>query len=247
MTTKAEPSEKSRLRTQAWDAMQRARVALFPGARGRIPNFKGASDAARRLASLPEWVRAATLKCNPDAPQRPVRHLALKQGKIVYMAVPRLRDEACFVELDPRRLDPKSLYDASSIQGAFRQGLPIHPSKMPHVDLIVAGSVAVSPRGRRVGKGGGYSDVEFALGRAFGFVDDGTVVCTTVHDLQVVEDEFQTQPHDIVLDLIVTPSRVLRTETPYLRPVGIDWSLVSGDMLDEIPILRQLKKGRSGR
>jgi hypothetical protein len=38
--------------------MERERVACFPGATGRIPNFASAPAAAARLASLPEW-RAA--------------------------------------------------------------------------------------------------------------------------------------------------------------------------------------------
>jgi hypothetical protein len=38
--------------------MERERVACFPGASGRIPNFASAPAAAARLASLPEW-RAA--------------------------------------------------------------------------------------------------------------------------------------------------------------------------------------------
>ncbi len=42
--------------------------------------------------------------------------------------------------------------------------------EMPPVDLIVAGSVAVNKKGSRIGKGGGYSDLEYAIGREFGFV-----------------------------------------------------------------------------
>ena len=53
------------------------------------------------------------------------------------------------------------------------------------VDLVVTGCVAVGEDGARLGKGGGFSDLEFALAAAAGLVDERTVVVTTVHDVQV--------------------------------------------------------------
>jgi len=139
-------------------------VRRFPGARGRIPNFVGAERAADRLRELDVWKRAAVLKCNPDSPQRPVRLRALKEGKIVYMAVPRLRQSECFIELDPSRLG-RQIGQASSIEGAFRFGRSVRPERMKEIDLIVCGTVAVNREGARIGKGGGYSDIEYGLAR----------------------------------------------------------------------------------
>ena len=104
-----------------WTLLEDEGVSRFPGARGRIPNFKGAEQCAQRVAELDVWNHAKVLKANPDSPQRAIRHLALKQGKTVYMAVPRLREKKCFVELDPQRLGNR-LYEASSIKGAFELG-----------------------------------------------------------------------------------------------------------------------------
>src|ERR671939_164327 len=92
-------SAKQEVRERVWAALERERVARFPGARGRIPNFVGAERAAERLAATPEWREARVLKCNPDAPQLPVRRRALADGKLVYMAVPRLRTEKPFLRL----------------------------------------------------------------------------------------------------------------------------------------------------
>src|ERR1700685_3362234 len=77
-------------REEVWSAMRAAKVARFPGAAGRIPNFTGAEAAAERLRGLPAWAAAAALKANPDSAQLPVRQRALEDGKVVYMAVPRL-------------------------------------------------------------------------------------------------------------------------------------------------------------
>jgi 5-formyltetrahydrofolate cyclo-ligase len=48
---------------------------------GHIPNFKGADQAAERLAGLPIWQQARVIKSNPDSPQQPVRWRALRDGK----------------------------------------------------------------------------------------------------------------------------------------------------------------------
>ena len=101
--------------------MEEENVARFPGTCGRIPNFVGAEEAASRLQTLDAWQRAKTIKANPDSPQRPVRLLALQQGKKVYMAAPRLRKLKCFIELDPMALSDK-YRQASSNQGRFQMG-----------------------------------------------------------------------------------------------------------------------------
>src|SRR5206468_8465652 len=88
-TSKSADAEKQRVRERVWTQLTESGAALFPGARGRIPNFRGAAAAADRLAGTPEWKRARVVKCNPDSPQRPVRLRALREGKVVYMAVPR--------------------------------------------------------------------------------------------------------------------------------------------------------------
>src|SRR4029079_11965101 len=98
---------KAALRDEVWSAMSAAKVARFPGAAGRIPNFVGAEAAAERLRALPAWTRAGTVKANPDSAQLPVRQRALEDGKVVYMAVPRLAEPDPFFLLDPDHLADK--------------------------------------------------------------------------------------------------------------------------------------------
>ncbi|MGD0062603.1 MAG: 5-formyltetrahydrofolate cyclo-ligase [Streptosporangiaceae bacterium] len=78
------------------------------------------------------------------------------------------------------------------------------------IDLIVCGNAAVNQRGARLGKGAGYSDIEFALLTEAGLVGERTTIVTTVHELQVLEEELPEQDHDFRVDLIVTPERVNR-------------------------------------
>src|ERR1700728_3071716 len=107
---------KAALRQEVWSAMRAAKVARFPGAAGRIPNFTGAEAAAERLRAMPEWQAAATVKANPDSAQWPVRQRALEDGKTVYMAVPRLAGQEPFFALDPDQLSEPAR-KAASISG----------------------------------------------------------------------------------------------------------------------------------
>jgi len=238
--------DKATWRRKIWDKMESEGVALSPGASGRIPNFVGAAEAARGVGELPEWKAARNIKSNPDSPQRPLRALALEQGKRVFMAVPRLRELKCFIELDPARLGSKAR-EAASIAGAWRLGRPVHPQEMPPIDLIIAGSVVVNDRGVRVGKGGGYSDLEYALGREFGFVREETAIVTTVHALQLVEHDLPFTAHDFDLDVIVTPEHTIRVTGRRHRPPGILWDQLSFEYPEQIPVLRALQRMKAAR
>ena len=231
---------KDEIRERIWRTLEREKVALFPGAQGRIPNFKGADRAARLLATFPEWQKALHIKANPDSPQRPVRYIALSSGKTIYMAVPRLREEKCFVKLDPSKIPGRKIYEASSIKGAFRHGVPVHPKEMSPIDLIVAGSVAVNRRGSRIGKGGGYSDLEYAIGRVFGFVRDDVLIVTTVHPLQIVDEDLPETDHDFRVDFVVTPEEIIPVHRTGGRPRGILREHLPDEKIAEIPILDEI-------
>jgi 5-formyltetrahydrofolate cyclo-ligase len=177
---------KAALRDEVWSAMRAAKVARFPGAVGRIPNFTGAEAAAERLRAVPEWQAARTLKANPDSAQLPVRQRALEDGKTVYMAVPRLAGPEPFFALDPDH-PSEPPRKAASISGAARSARRVQLADLPAVELVVMGSVAVAEDGARLGKGGGFADLEFALASAAGLIGPDTVCVTTVHEIQLAE------------------------------------------------------------
>jgi 5-formyltetrahydrofolate cyclo-ligase len=169
----------------------------------------------------------------------------MRAGKTVYMAVPRLRDEKCFLELDPAEV--ADIDHATTVGGSSEVGVPVGPEELPEIDLIVSGSVAVAEQGDRIGKGEGYSDLEFAVLREFGLVGDDTPVATTVHELQVVDEAWEPSDYDVPLDLVVTPDRTVETGAGEAgsgrrKPTGIDWSALSAERLAAIPILDRLQE-----
>ena len=61
------------------------------------------------------------------------------------------RDTRCFLRLDPAKLG-RRVAEAATIAGAARLGEPVEPESLGTIDLVVAGSVAVSPEGSRVAR-----------------------------------------------------------------------------------------------
>jgi 5-formyltetrahydrofolate cyclo-ligase len=223
--------------------MEELNIARFPRpVYGRIPNFVGSEEAAKRLVSIERFQNSRVIKVNPDSPQRPVRRLLLEKRKSLLMPTPRLKNGLLLL-LSSNILD-KDLSYASSIRGSFKYGNKARLNELPRVDGVVVGSVSVSITGARVGKGRGYSDLEYAILREFYLVNDSVPIATTVHEVQIIND-VPIERHDVPVDYIVTPKRVIETKTTHPKPKGIMWNKITNKMLDEMPILTKLvKKGK---
>src|SRR5215217_837750 len=206
---------KDQVRRDVWKRMEREGVSRFPGAEGRIPNFAGAKLAAEKLAGNRLWKRAQVIKVNPDSPQTHARRAALEEGKMLVMAVPRLRDQHPFRLLDPRKLSAKQVREAATIKGALRHGKVVALEELPQIDFVLCGSVAVNLSGARIGKGGGFSDLEYALLIEEGVIDEHTVVATTVHPIQILREHLPLTDHDLPIDIIATPRAVIDVERQY--------------------------------
>ena len=161
------------------------------------------------------------------------------------MAVPRLKDERVFVELDPARpeVDPRK---ASTISGAFKVGRPVYVHEMQSVDVVISGSVAVNRRGVRIGKGGGFADLEYGLAAEAGILTLDTPVITTVHPMQVLDEELPWTQHDVPLDFVITVDEVIRCvgdRERFPRPQGIYWEDLDERKIRSIPLLVKLREG----
>jgi 5-formyltetrahydrofolate cyclo-ligase len=228
---------KEELRERVWALLERHGVLRRP-ARGKIPNFIGAEEAANRLAALPEWGSARVLKSNPDKAQLPVRSRALTEGKLLFMAVPRLAHKLPFFLLDPATLSVPPV-EAAVHETAEAIARKVAVSELRPVDLVVCGSVAVNRNGVRLGKGGGYADLELALLVEAGLVGKQTVIATTVHASQVIDEPLPETEHDFRVDLIVTPGEVIACGAPR-RPPGVMWEHLSAEKIAAVPVLGSL-------
>jgi len=195
---------KKLLREEIWNKLETEHAARFPlPCYGRIPNFDGSNIAAQKVKLLKEWKEAKVIFANPDYAQQKVREYALLDGKVLVMASPKLKHD--YVVVDPKDVEGVESF-ASTTRGAFRYGTIVNGQEIPKPDLIVEGSVAVDMHGHRLGKGGGYGDVEIeTLKKVFGFIS----IVTTVHDMQIVE-AVPFEEKDEKISLIVTPTRIIR-------------------------------------
>ncbi|HEX7037265.1 MAG TPA: 5-formyltetrahydrofolate cyclo-ligase [Pseudomonadales bacterium] len=229
---------KDEARQWVWDRLAAEKLARFPfPPHGRIPNFVGAREAAERLLEEPPWRDARAIKVNPDSPQAQVRELALARGIRVYVPTPRLAGG--FKLLDPASIPAERHREAAALTTMDEWATPVALTELPQLDAIVCGSAAVTPGGRRAGKGAGYSDLEFAILRELGHRP--VPVATTVHDVQVVA-QFPIEPNDIPLALICTPTRSIRVADPPPAPDGVDWSRLGEADLEAMPVLKELRE-----
>lgn len=234
---------KDAVRADIWRSLETTGTAVGP-AWSLIPNFVGADMAAWRLAQTDEWKRARTVKTNPDAPQIPIRLRALYEGKTVYAPVPYLTRSFPYLRIDPKKMIEKgiSFEMAATSQGFVEHGEALQFEDVEPLDFCVVGSVAVSRKGGRTGKGAGFADLETAIFRELGIVGDATPIATTVHSSQLVDEtRVVIEAHDTPLDLIATEAELIRTDHTGRRPGGVDWNRVQPDQFESIPFLKSLR------
>jgi len=130
--------------------------------------------------------------------------------------------------------------EAATIKGALRHGRVVALDELPEIDFVLCGSVAVNLSGARVGKGGGYHDLEYGILSASGKIDEHTTVATTVHPIQILRQHLMVTDHDLPVDLIATPRAVIDVERQYARPRGILWDHLQPPQIREIPVLERM-------
>jgi 5-formyltetrahydrofolate cyclo-ligase len=180
-------------------AARAARDSLEPAAR------KDASAAASRaLLALPELARVCSLLAYFALPAEinPLEAVSALRARGVAFAYPRVAAPGVLelhVVSDERELEP----------GTF--GLSQPPKTAPVlepglVDAVIVPGMAFDRRGARVGYGGGYYD------RLLPRLRSDCLRIGFAFDEQVLAD-VPAEPHDALMDLIVTPTRVIRSLT----------------------------------
>ncbi|KAK2854104.1 hypothetical protein Q5P01_006765 [Channa striata] len=231
------------IRRKVWDYIEENNLANFPRpVHNRIPNFKGAFTACARVSELQAFAQTVEVKVDPDKPLEGARLAVLQAHKTLLVPTPRLRSGLFNKIVPPQGANKEQLHICSSSQGVKDFSVPVGLDAKVKVDLVVVGSVAVSETGLRIGKGEGYADLEYGMMASMGAVDESTVVVTIVHDCQVVDiSEELSESHDLTVDYILTPTRVIKTNCKLPKPQGIIWTKLDIEKLEKIPILKKLR------
>jgi 5-formyltetrahydrofolate cyclo-ligase len=241
---KKQPTKAS-LRSDVWNHMETSNVAAFPRpVYRRIPNFKDAALACNSVADLPQFKAAQVLLIGPDRPQQHIRFLALEQGKTLLVPTSRLESGMFNKIVPPEDATKDQLNLCAAAEGVKRFSTPVPLDEKVKIDLVIMGSVVVSSTGRRLGKGEGFADLEWAMMRSIEAVDKDTVVITCVHDCQVKENlpsEIFSEL-DLTVDIIVTPTQTLPVREPLPKPNGLVWSKLTPEKLEKCPVLKNLRQ-----
>ncbi|MCF6411275.1 5-formyltetrahydrofolate cyclo-ligase [Pseudalkalibacillus salsuginis] len=230
---------KDEIRKRVWERMTEEKVGRFPfPLKGRIPNFKGAEKAASYVTDMDIYKEADVVKVNPDSPQLPIRRQILIDRKTLLVPTPRLKDG--FIMVKPEWVPEGEEKKGASLSHIHTYGKVIPLKEMPTIDLIIVGSVAIHQDGRRLGKGEGYADREYAIIRELG--NPAVPVITTIHETQLVADDLPRDAYDLTVDYIATNERFIKTESDYEKPTGILWDHVTDKEKEEMPVLEEIYK-----
>jgi 5-formyltetrahydrofolate cyclo-ligase len=175
-------------------AQVRARLAAITAA----ARTERSSQALVRLCSQPEWQRARVIMGFLPLPDELDLSAALRDaidaGKVICL---------------PRYLPEKGVYGAAEYRGealaAGKFGVTEPPPGAPEVplkrlDLVLVPGVAFDGFGGRLGRGKGFYD------RLLAGIDG--LKCGVALDEQVV-DRLPSEPHDVAMDFVLTPTRWL--------------------------------------
>ncbi len=175
-------------------ALLARRLALDPARREA-----GAAALTERLLALPEVRRARRIfvyvGVKEEVPTLPWIRRWLADG--VQVLVPRIEGD--------RIVAVPLLSEADLVPGSFGIPTAMGPASDAPVDLVVAPGAGFTARCERIGLGKAYYDGLLTRLPA-GFV------CAVAWDEQIV-DEIPMEPHDRLMDAVVTPTRTFRRST----------------------------------
>ncbi|EDW54830.1 methenyltetrahydrofolate synthase domain-containing protein [Drosophila sechellia] len=243
-TQPIEPTKRS-LRVQTWKKIQEGKVGIgFNNIFNRIPSFVGADKAAALFANEEEFKKAQHIKVNIDRVLHEFKELALLAGKSVYLPSTRESSALCLKVDVPADATEEQKKEALRVQDIQKFRSEIGLDSGLKLDIVVIGSVVVSREGYRIGRGNGFADLDIGLLIELGAITPKTVIVTIVHDMQVVDSLPSNlfQKYDSPVDIIATPTEIIRVPKRLSFPNGVYWELLSERRLKILPVLQQLKE-----
>ncbi len=197
-----------------------------------VADFDGRERCDAMLVDHPLLTSARSVFVAPDNSLESLRALTLGLGK--QLIVPTYGMRRGFISLDGGAIAAEHHALAATLDGMERFGTRLEVDDLlahEGVQLVLTGAVAVTKDGVHFGGGEGNLDLEWAILAECEVVSDQTPVVVVVHDCQVLEAQIRPNEHDVLADLIVTPSQNHECASVQPKPAGIYWHeiLANGD------------------
>lgn len=211
-----------------------------------IPDYRGSDRIPEALARLGLPDGPGPVFVTPDNNLAGLRESLIREGRPMLMTTYGI--SRGFLLFEPGVVPEGQEPFAASLDGAEVFGRAVSLAQVEglgRLSFLVTGASAVNRDGIRFGKGHGYFDLEWAMLREVGCVDESTPVVCCLHDCQYVDEELPAAATDTIVDYVVTPTRTIQVEPRYPKPAGIDRSRLDQALVDSIPPLQELL-GRHG-
>ena len=171
----------------------------------QVERRAAAHGLSRALLELPELASARVILGYAALPNEldPAPAIWRLRKRGVRIAYPRIESPGV---LDIHFVD----HELELVPGPFGLAQPSeHAARVPHrlVDAVILPAVAFDEQGMRLGYGGGYYD------RLLPLLRDDCVRIGVVFDEQVLA-EIPAEEHDACVDIVITPARLIRPDTP---------------------------------
>ncbi|VAW05483.1 hypothetical protein MNBD_ACTINO02-2417 [hydrothermal vent metagenome] len=210
-----------------------------------IADFEGSDICTDRTLDLEVWRTLGNRRVfiTPDNSTEELRKRLIAENVPFVMTTYGI--QRGFVELDSTTVPPGEESYAATLDGMDRYAVPVSLGQLQAGDpfaVLVTGGTAVSMSGVRFGKGHGYFDFEYAALSELGLVDSDAVLIDMVHDCQVVDEHLDGEPHDVVMDYIVTPTRTIPVHRDGREPGRILWDLIPGTEFERLEVTAELRR-----
>lgn len=207
-----------------------------------IADFEGSDAATARILDMEAWADAETVFITPDNSTELLRREALRGQKELLVTTYGIRRG--FLRVAPGAVPDDEVSYAATLDGLDVYGIPITLAQMRDaapLPLMVTGGSAISRNGIRFGKGHGYFDLEWAMLSEIGRTDASTQIVDIVHDEQVVDVDLDSEPHDVAVDWVVTPTRTIAVGAGTRPPGRVLWELIPGSEHETLPPILELR------
>jgi 5-formyltetrahydrofolate cyclo-ligase len=237
--------DKKNIRKEIWEQL---RKVAKPDSRFHwnfhefIPDYEGSKKACDLIRNLDLYQNASFVMITPDNNLEVLREYCIRDKKAFVMPTYGIVRGFKFVRRDDVPNGQEAF--ASTLDGIERFGKSVSLTdiqKIGKVDFMVTGASVVNMQGIRFGKGHGYFDLEWAMFREIGVVNEKTPIIAVVHECQVIDDPIDATPYDTIVDIIATPERIIQTKKVRTKPIGVDWPALNDELL-QLNVLQELKE-----
>lgn len=207
-----------------------------------IPDYEGSEKACDLIRNLDLYKNASIVMITPDNNLEVLREYCIRDNKI--FIIPTYGIIRGFTIVTRKDVPIGQEIFASTLDGIDKFGKPAslkELQKLGEIEFLVTGASVVNTDGVRSGKGHGYFDLEWAMFREIGVVNEETPIIAVVHECQVIDDPIDATPYDTIVDIIATPEHIIYTNKVKKKPIGVDWPALNDELL-QLNVLKELKE-----